>query len=1085
MSLGSAIGAVVGGVLGFFIAGPKGAFIGASIGFSLGSIVDPIRPDVQQPGNPAEKLQVTLNTIGTPVKDVLGTAEMAGFLLAYGKERSEEVTEETRGGKGGGGAVTGYRYYATWALGICAGPVDSVYAIIREAEEIMWIGALNRSPMGEAIAVDGLGIVTFFFGTAEQVAHSALAGILPDSTLNTGWRHLCWVLFDDCLLGSYNRLPTMRFIVRKTPGVEIVYERQLNFYRDLDGDGWSESGEGPFFLEFDAIDGDIPVVGDWTGNGISKVGIYRPSTGEWFLDLDGDDVIADAGVVFKGPVAGDVPVVGNWTGTGMDKIGIFRSSTAEWFLDLNGNYVWDEGVDAAYNFGQVGDIPVAGDWTGSGIDRIGVFRDGFWYLDANGNGVWDDIYGGDIAYTEVSWLPTDVPIVGDWIGDGVSRIGVYRSGVWCLDTNPTETGFGDGIWVEGDDTKYESYGLASDVPLVGNWDGTGKDRIGVCRVEFRPSSLNYNAALAIRYVLCTLAGLPSEWLNDAGFTEVEEVLDLEDLGISLLFDNPESALGYLEMINMHIDAIIQYGTDGKFRPKLIRYDYDVDSLPLVDESIMLEDPTIERGAWIDTINEVPVQYSEIILTGGLPSMIKQSTADPPAMDPGNVAVQGMTVSKTIQLALFTNNSSAVWGSKKGLQKVSYPYARVSVPVNRKLFRVEVGDCFKLAYEKYGIIGMICRLVAKEEEGLESERIIITAIEDAAMAASPPVAPSVIEDIPPSPDLSTGSIDYRIFPFRNQIVFEAPYALSRDEISVIPVAMRKMDHDLGFQAHMSIDGGNSYSFVESYKNIRSYGKVVDSEYPSGTYTIDTERGFVIEFENDDFDQIETVSFDEALAGVKNLALLGDELISFQTITPISGRKCRIETIFRSRYGTVKDSHVIGEDFYFLGAKVDVLSHKELMKWRVRQFKLVPYNVRKFGNIADATAFPVLINGIAKTSGIPANFCANGGSFAPRYDTDIVLTWSAKYRGKGAGIGVAGKVLSESVIEGLFEINVFVGSVLVRPVTGLDVTTWTYEEAMNLSDNGSLADEVRILLRNYREEGGVVYSSDWASVTCKKN
>ena len=41
---------------------------------------------------------------------------------------------------------------------------------------------------------------------------------------------------------------------------------------------------GEWFLDFGSL-GDRAVVGDWTGNGIVKLGAFRPATGEWFLDL--------------------------------------------------------------------------------------------------------------------------------------------------------------------------------------------------------------------------------------------------------------------------------------------------------------------------------------------------------------------------------------------------------------------------------------------------------------------------------------------------------------------------------------------------------------------------------------------------------------------------------------------------------------------------------------------------------------------------------------------------------------------------------------------------------------------------------
>jgi hypothetical protein len=59
-------------------------------------------------------------------------------------------------------------------------------------------------------------------------------------------------------------------------------------------------------------------VGDWTGTGIANIGVYRPATGEWFLDLNGngqwDGCGVDACIQFLGKdkKAGDLPVVGTW-----------------------------------------------------------------------------------------------------------------------------------------------------------------------------------------------------------------------------------------------------------------------------------------------------------------------------------------------------------------------------------------------------------------------------------------------------------------------------------------------------------------------------------------------------------------------------------------------------------------------------------------------------------------------------------------------------------------------------------------------------------------------------------------------------
>ena len=60
------------------------------------------------------------------------------------------------------------------------------------------------------------------------------------------------------------------------------------------------------------------------------------------------------------------------------EIGVFRNSSGNWYLNFNNNGV----VDKTFHFGASGDIPVVGDWNGNGTSDIGVFRpsNGNWYL---------------------------------------------------------------------------------------------------------------------------------------------------------------------------------------------------------------------------------------------------------------------------------------------------------------------------------------------------------------------------------------------------------------------------------------------------------------------------------------------------------------------------------------------------------------------------------------------------------------------------------------------------------------------------------------------------------------------------------
>jgi hypothetical protein len=209
-----------------------------------------------------------------------------------------------------------------------------------------------------------------------------------------------------------------------------------------------------------------PVVGDWNGNGVTEIGLFTPN-GYWFLDVNGnyswDSNPIDAGFWFG--TTGDLPVTGDWSGNGVTKVGVFRPSTGMWYLDQNGNRQWDGcGIDACVGpFGMAGDLPVAGDWTGNGIDRIGAFRPstGKWYLDLNNNRQWD---GCGIDGCATFGTNGDLPVVGDWNGDGIAEIGVFRpsKGKFYLDLN------GNRGWDPAVDGVV-GYGINGDRPVAGKW----------------------------------------------------------------------------------------------------------------------------------------------------------------------------------------------------------------------------------------------------------------------------------------------------------------------------------------------------------------------------------------------------------------------------------------------------------------------------------------------------------------------------------------------------------------------------------------------------------------------------------------
>jgi hypothetical protein len=106
-------------------------------------------------------------------------------------------------------------------------------------------------------------------------------------------------------------------------------------------------------------------------------------------------------------------------------VGIYRSTTRQWFLDINNDGVFNAG-DVTYAFGVLaGDVAFVGDWTSLGKSCIGIYRPegSVWLLDLNCNGVFDNTPTD--AFFPFGGLPGDVPVVGNWFGTG-TRAGVAR-----------------------------------------------------------------------------------------------------------------------------------------------------------------------------------------------------------------------------------------------------------------------------------------------------------------------------------------------------------------------------------------------------------------------------------------------------------------------------------------------------------------------------------------------------------------------------------------------------------------------------------------------------------------------------------
>ncbi|MCW5851465.1 MAG: S8 family serine peptidase [Anaerolineae bacterium] len=181
------------------------------------------------------------------------------------------------------------------------------------------------------------------------------------------------------------------------------------------------------------------------------------------------------------------------------KPAVYRQGT--WFLRSS---LTSGAADSVFSYGLPTDIPLLCDWDGDGLATVGVYRpstSAFYLRNSNTTG-----------YAQTSLLfgsPGDVPLCGDWNGDGIQTIGVFRPSTAAVYLrNSNTSGLADASF---------AYGQPGDQALAGDWNGDGVDTIGVRRGTIwflKNTNTNGPADLVFTYGLASDTALVGDWDND-------------------------------------------------------------------------------------------------------------------------------------------------------------------------------------------------------------------------------------------------------------------------------------------------------------------------------------------------------------------------------------------------------------------------------------------------------------------------------------------------------------------------------------------------------------------------------------------
>ncbi len=188
-----------------------------------------------------------------------------------------------------------------------------------------------------------------------------------------------------------------------------------------------------------------------------------------------------------------------------------------------------------------------------------------------------------------------------------------------------------------------------------------------------------------------------------------------------------------------------------------------------------------------------------------------------------------------------------------------------------------------------------------------------------------------------------------------------------------------------------------------------------------------------------------------------------------------------------------AHAAGAALWFVGDAWVPFDDAQFTYGSTRHFKLVPYNAKYSGDVADAAAISHAITGRAKTPYPVENLKANGDApdETPEYSTDIELAWAPRVRSRGSGIGDPAWTVDDPITtEGKFRVKAFIGGSLVNTddlaeaalTVGTTAVTYTYAQAIIEGWNsGAPPASITFTVSNFAEEAGQEFESAVREIT----
>lgn len=509
-----------------------------------------------------------------------------------------------------------------------------------------------------------------------------------------------------------------------------------------------------------------------------------------------------------------------------------------------------------------------------------------------------------------------------------------------------------------------------------------------------PNGLDQNP-MEIIYDICVnkfaRLGIDPNRIDLDNWREVAETLYAENLGASIQVTTPNAAKDCIRELLRLIDGVMYPDPEtGKIKLKLIRQDYDPNTIPEFGMDDIESIDKFNKTMWSSTYNQCRVKFFNRALDYGDDMAIEQDFA--------NINFQGRVRSTEVSMPNAYDAGVAQTTAVRTLSMYSVPLYSLEAVGKRSLSTLRPGDVFKLSWGPYNLVQIIMRLQKISTGTLTDGRVKIEAVQDrfaTAMTTFAQPVPSQWEPVVTDPQ-----------PIVTRRVIEAPFWYQRmanlyvaAQGTLLALPKKPSDASISYTTQTKLNSAADTEYTNGVEDAPYPGAgVLTAPYSKDTGFATGFDGTGIVINNIDLKgNFITRTFGPVRQGL-SMVLIDDELIGFAQVTDNGDGSMRLENLYRALLDTEYQDHAAGATVVFIDEATNVTEtlYANTAAVRARHLDRTPKGVL---GVDVATSDLVTLNQRAERP-LPPDFLRINGARPGPVDiangSTITLAWRTRNR-----------------------------------------------------------------------------------------